>query len=55
MMFYGNIIQTVAIFSIVICAPIGAVLISTFGPLYLPKTDNDLKIQDGKAIDDEKL
>jgi solute carrier family 9B (sodium/hydrogen exchanger), member 1/2 len=36
---YGNIIQTTAIFSILICAPIGAVLINTFGPLYLP-SDN---------------
>ncbi len=37
--YYGNVIQTIAIFSIVICAPIGAVLISTFGPLFLPFTD----------------
>lgn len=36
---YGNIIQTVSIFSIIICAPIGSVLISTFGPKYLPFTD----------------
>jgi NhaP-type Na+/H+ or K+/H+ antiporter len=36
--FYGNIIQTVSIFSIIICAPIGAFLISTFGPKLLPQT-----------------
>lgn len=47
---YGNIIQTVSIFSIIICAPIGAVLISTFGPLYLPYTDPNPP----KKIDNEE-
>ncbi|CDW89456.1 mitochondrial sodium hydrogen exchanger nha2 [Stylonychia lemnae] len=46
---YGNIIQTVSIFSIVICAPIGAVLISTFGPLFLSqskKQEETIQIED---------
>lgn len=39
---YGQIIQTTAIFSIVICAPIGAILINTLGPKILPKDpDNE--------------
>jgi hypothetical protein len=33
---YGNIIQTVAIFSIVLCAPTGAVLLNSLGPVFLP-------------------
>eukprot|EP00347_Sterkiella_histriomuscorum_P000158 403376950 len=38
---YGIIVQTTAIFSIILCAPIGAILISTFGPKYL-ENENDL-------------
>ena len=57
---YGIIIQTTAIFSIVICAPIGAVLIQTFGPKYLQlralptssdkKAEEDLHSQPNLAL-----
>ena len=52
---YGNIIQTVSIFSIVICAPIGAVLISTFGPLFLTHTPDKKAVEESKekVKDDE--
>ena len=56
MQHYGNIIQTVSIFSIVICAPIGAVLISTFGPIFLPHTppsEASNKVVDIKASEKE--
>jgi solute carrier family 9B (sodium/hydrogen exchanger), member 1/2 len=35
---YGNIILSTAILAIVICAPIGAVLMNTFGPRLLPRS-----------------
>ncbi|CDW72201.1 mitochondrial sodium hydrogen exchanger 9b2 [Stylonychia lemnae] len=38
MMEFGNRIQTVGILSIVVCAPIGAILISTLGPRFLSHT-----------------
>ncbi len=44
---YGITIQTTAVFSIIMCAPIGAVLISTFGPRYL-KCDIDKSISKPK-------
>lgn len=34
---YGNIILSTAILAIVICAPIGAVMMNTFGPKLLPR------------------
>jgi hypothetical protein len=34
---YGNIIQTTAILSIIICAPIGAVLMNSVGVAVLEK------------------
>jgi hypothetical protein len=37
----GNIIQTTAIFSIVICAPLGAILINSLGPHLLTKDPID--------------
>lgn len=57
---YGNIILSTAILSIVICAPIGAILMNTFGPKLLPKNieedtdDEDLKTSrptDNKEIE----
>lgn len=42
---YGNIIQTVSILSIIICAPVGAILISTFGPLFLSHTSETITKQ----------
>jgi hypothetical protein len=38
---YGEIIQTTAIFSIVICAPLSAILINTMGPILLTKDSID--------------
>jgi hypothetical protein len=51
---YGNIIQTVSIFSIVICAPIGAVLISTFGPLFLSKASQTKTPEEIENQDEDK-
>jgi hypothetical protein len=39
---YGNIIQTISIFAIVLCAPTGAVLLNSLGPKFLP-LDDDVK------------
>lgn len=52
---YGNIIQTVSIFSIVVCAPIGAVLISTFGPILLTQTKTTTPSDKEKLIPEEEL
>jgi hypothetical protein len=39
--YYGNVILTTAILSILICAPTGAILINSLGPIYLSK-DTDV-------------
>lgn len=45
---YGGIIQTTAIFSIVIAAPLGSILISSLGPRLLTKDEIDPKDEQNK-------
>lgn len=34
---YGHVIQTTSVIAIIIFAPVGSILINTFGPLFLRK------------------
>jgi hypothetical protein len=51
---YGIMIQTTAILSICITAPIGAILMQTLGPKLLPvETEEDNKIVDAGATEED--
>lgn len=49
---YGNIILSTAILAIVICAPIGAIMMNTFGPKLLPR-NLDPETEDDKEEGEE--
>ena len=49
---FGNTLQTVSIFSIILCAPTGAILLNSYGPLWLAK-DVDEKQPEVEQADEE--